>query len=100
MKLRCTAILLALVGSTLLSNCGGGQSGSGSGAAAGGAGGEVVDAHVRAFLKDTLGVFLDSLTHQFCRVREKTAPLVGQGNDICKDIFPDGYKPPPRNGGP
>jgi hypothetical protein len=79
MKLKRMALAAALAGSGLVSGC--------------------KDKEVRLYIENDLRPYLDSLTHQLCRVRAAAAPTVGEGSDICPPS-PDGYKPPPSNGKP
>jgi hypothetical protein len=79
MKLTRVAVGLAVLGTISLSAC--------------------KDKEVRTYIEKDLVPYLDSLTHQLCRVRAAAAPTVGDGSDICPP-GPDGYKPPPKNGAP
>jgi hypothetical protein len=55
------------------------------------------DPHVRHWIRDTLRVYLDSLTREACTARERDG--LGE-NWLCKDGDPDTYQKPPTNGKP
>jgi hypothetical protein len=58
---------------------------------------EIKDKHVRYWIRDTLRVYLDSLTREACTARERDAQ---PENWLCESGDPDTYKPPPSNGKP
>jgi len=89
-RLRYGAVAL-LVSVTGFEGCNGGEPDST----------EVKDSEVRRYIRDELEPYLDSLSHQLCRIHEALPKPeeVGPGNDMCPPD-PDGYKKPPSNGAP
>jgi hypothetical protein len=56
------------------------------------------DSPARAYIRDTLEPYLDSLAYQLCEVKYLVAPRA-PGRTVCPGP-PEGYKKPPGNGTP